>query len=374
MKAQLSHMTSVKTALLGATLLALSGCASQPSTTAAGVANPQAARITDERMVAERQALEGLQSRLKALNDASVPIKSYAHAKAQCWLDSAKTQYHENDRTGYIEEAMQQSVTLIKSLEADKTKPVEMTTPLIAQSDRLRPDLWKRFEALKGKPGFYCVEQLVACNEVRLVRAGHANQQTGWRQASPHIAMVEDALNIAEREEAACKRPAIVTVPAAVPAPAPVATPAPAAPAPAPTPAPAPVRAVTTERITMLADALFDYDRYTTQHILPQGKARMKEAAQSLKSYYRIDKIRVIGYTDRVGTEQYNQVLSQRRADTVKAYLKSLGVDAPVFTAEGMGKSLTMSPSCPRGTPLEKLAPCLQPDRKVELEVTGIVQ
>jgi outer membrane protein OmpA-like peptidoglycan-associated protein len=373
-------MTSAKAVLLGAALLALSGCASQSTTTPAGLANPQAARITDERMVAERQALEGLQSRLKALNDAGVPIKSYAHAKAQCWLDSAKTQYHENDRTGYIEEAMAQSLSLIKSLEADKTKPVAMTKPLIAQSDRLRPDLWKRFEALKGKPGFYCVEQLVACNEVRLVRAGHANQQTGWRQASPHIAMVDDALNIAEREEAACKRPTITTVPKepVAPAAAPAAASAPAAVAPAATPVPAPVaapaRVISTERITILADALFDYDQYTTQHILPQGKSRMKEAAQSLKSYYRIDKIRVIGYTDRVGTDQYNQVLSQRRADTVKAYLKGLGVEAPVFTAEGMGKSLSMSPSCPRGTPLEKLAPCLQPDRKVELEVTGIVQ
>lgn len=361
----------MKSALAIAVLM-LAACASQTQPLGTGTANNQAGRISDERILADRVGLQGLQDRLKALNDAGVPIRSYAHAKAQCWLDTAKTQYHENDRTGYVEEAMDQSLTLVKAMEADKTKPVDMTTAMISQSERLRPDLWKRFEALKAKPGFACVEQIVACNEVRLVRAGHANQQTGWRQASPHIAMVEDALKIAEREEAACKRPSIVAAPAPV-----AAAPAAAAPAPVATPAPAPapvVRAVSTERITLLADALFYYDRHKSQDILPEGKARMKEAADSLKSYARIDRIRVIGYTDRVGTDEYNQALSLRRAETVKKYLQSLGVASPVFTAEGMGKSLTMSPSCPRGTPLAKLAPCLQPDRKVELEVTGIPQ
>jgi OmpA-OmpF porin, OOP family len=355
---------SLNTLLISAAL-GLAACASSTGGNT-GTANPQAERITDERILAERKALDGLQTRLKVLNDAGVPVKSYTHAKAQCWLDSAKTQYHENDRTGYVEEAMEQSTLLIRSLETDKTKLAGNDTPLIAKSDKVRDDLWARFATLKGKPGFSCVEQIVACNEVRLVRAGHANQQTGWRQASPHIAMVEDALKVAEREEAACKVPSVVAVPKAPAAP-PAASPAPVVVAPA-----APT--VTTRRLAILADALFHYDQYSLQHMLPEGKSRLREAAASLQTYSRIDQIGVYGYTDRVGSDQYNQTLSQRRADTVKAYLRSLGVNAPVFVSEGRGKSLSKSDECRRGMPLKQLAPCLQADRKVEIEVTGILQ
>jgi OmpA-OmpF porin, OOP family len=370
MKAKHTPMKSLTLIAASVALLALSGCA---STTRGieGTDNQQASRITDERILADRQSLESLQSRLKVLNDAGVPVKSYTHAKAQCWLDTAKTQYHENDRTGYVEEAMGQSNTLIRSLEANKSATAPAGTAMIANSERLREDLWKRFDALKTKPGFSCVEQIVACNEVRLVRAGHANQQTGWRQASPHIAMVEDALKVAERDEAACKRPTIVPAPAAV---APVAPPPPVVVAPAPAPVPAPAPMVTTQRLVLMADALFHYDQYSLQHMLPEGKARIREAVSTLKSYSRIDQIGVYGYTDRVGTDEYNTLLSQRRADTVKAYLQSLGVNAPVMVAQGRGKSLTKSDECRRGMPLKQLAPCLQPDRKVELEVTGILQ
>jgi OmpA-OmpF porin, OOP family len=365
---QMNYMTVKRTSMkyfktlpILAAALAISACASTAS------------NATDESMLAGRQSLEALQTRLKVLNEAGIPIKSYTHAKAQCWLDTAKTQYQENDRTSYVTEAMEQSQSLITALEANKSATAPAATAMIANSDRLREDLWKRFETLKAKPGFSCVEQIVACNEVRLVRAGHANQQTGWRQASPHIAMVEDALKVAEREEVACKRPTIVPVPQAV---APTPTPAAAVAVPvAPKPAvvlPAPI--VSTQRIVLLADALFHYDQYTLQQMLPEGKARIKEAAASLKSYSRIDQIGVYGYTDRVGTDEYNSTLSQRRAQTVKAYLQSLGVSAPIVVAQGRGKSLTKSDECRRGMPLKELAPCLQADRKVELEVTGIVQ
>lgn len=347
----------VNTLLISA-VLGLAACASNSSGTA-GVANPQAGRITDERILAERKALDSLQERLKVLNDGGVPIKSYTHAKAQCWLDSAKTQYHENDRTGYVEEAMEQSISLIRTLETDKTKLAGNDTALIANSDKVREDLWARFTALKAKPGFSCVEQIVACNEVRLVRAGHANQQTGWRQASPHIAMVEDALKVAERDEAACKRPAVVAVPAA---------PAPAAPA----AAPAPVRTI--ERFVLLSDTLFKFDKSGRDEMLPGGRARLQKAAEILKGYSYIESIKVTGFTDRLGSDAYNQPLSERRAQTVRTYLQSLGVNASDFSAVGLGKSNTVSAGCPGSLPLVELEACLQPDRRVEIEVTGIVR
>ncbi len=339
--------------LLISALLGLAACASSTANNTSA-ANPQAGRITDERMLAERKALDSLQTRLKVLNEAGVPIKSYTHAKAQCWLDSAKTQYHENDRTGYVEEAMEQSISLIRALETDKTKLAASDTPLISKSDKVRDDLWARFAALKAKPGFACVEQIVACNEVRLVRAGHANEQTGWRQASPHIAMVEDALLVAERDEAACKRPSVVVVPKEA--------------------APVPAVAASAQRFVLLSDTLFKFDKSGRDEMLPAGRARLQKTAETLRGYQRIDSIKVVGFTDRLGSDAYNNALSARRADTVRAFLQSLGVNAPSFSAVGEGKSKTVSAGCPDSLSRVELEACLQPDRRVELEVTGIVK
>jgi OOP family OmpA-OmpF porin len=84
--------------------------------------------------------------------------------------------------------------------------------------------------------------------------------------------------------------------------------------------------------------------------------------------------IHVTGYTDRIGSDAYNQRLSEQRADAVKAYLvQSDGIDASTIIADGKGKSnpITKSGECIGGRSAATVA-CLQPDRRVELEVTTI--
>lgn len=192
--------------------LVLGGCAHQvaqesPAAHARelGVA-PQASRITDERIQADRVTLDSVQQRLRRLNEAGVPQNNYALAKAQCWLDTAKTQYHENDRTGYIEESLAESLKIIRTLESDKSSKAGYETPLVARSTRLREDLWAQLNAFKSREStLICNARTVACGEVRLVRAGHAEQQTGWRQATPHVLMVEDAVRRASAEAASCR-------------------------------------------------------------------------------------------------------------------------------------------------------------------------
>jgi len=79
-----------------------------------------------------------------------------------------------------------------------------------------------------------CNARTVACGEVRLVRAGHAEQQTGWRQANAHVMMAEDAVRRASAEAANCQpavaaaKPAVVAANGAAPAPAAAATGTPA--------------------------------------------------------------------------------------------------------------------------------------------------
>ena len=103
-----------------ASALLLSACANSGEKRP-GILPPYAAkdRITDEAIRADFDSMEALQTRLALLNrNGQVPTSNYHWAKAQCWLDMARHNYHENDRTGAIESALEQSAGLIKGLEA----------------------------------------------------------------------------------------------------------------------------------------------------------------------------------------------------------------------------------------------------------------
>ncbi|MDE2371170.1 MAG: OmpA family protein [Burkholderiales bacterium] len=163
---------------------------------------------------------------------------------------------------------------------------------------------------------------------------------------------------------------AAVYEPPAMPAPvAPVAEVAPTpvaviVPAPPP-PAPAPVR-----RVTYSAQSLFSFDRAVLR---PQGKVALDGFAQELRDT-RYSHVTVEGYTDRLGTEAYNDKLSQERADVVKAYLVESGhIDGSQITAVGKGESspVTQAQDCTGKVATARLIACLQPDRRVEIAVAG---
>lgn len=332
----------------------------------------QQQRITDEKIFADRKTMDDLQQRLRKLNESGIAQNSYPLAKAQCWLDTAKTQYHENDRTGYIEESMVESVKIIQALEANRNASAGFDTPLVARSTRLRDDLWAELAKHKSNAAtLSCNARTVACAEVRLVRAGHAEEQTGWRAATPHIMMVEDSLRRAALEAASCAQP---VAPRAAPAPAPVPV---TAPAPVPTPAPAApavVREVSKETFVILSDALFKFNKSGRDEMLPGGRQRLAEVANRLKSYQSIAMLTVTGHTDRLGSQQYNDPLSVRRATTVTNYLNGLGVKAANVNTQGRGEREPTVTNCSDKLSREKLIACLQPDRRVTIEVTGIAR
>jgi len=86
----------------------------------------------------------------------------------------------------------------------------------------------------------------------------------------------------------------------------------------------------------------------------------------------KLELVLVTGHTDPIGTQQYNQKLSERRADAVRDYLVSKGVPKDKIETLGMGKTQPVVglASCPQKNFKEKIA-CLQPDRRVEVEVKG---
>ncbi len=125
------------------------------------------------------------------------------------------------------------------------------------------------------------------------------------------------------------------------------------------------------EQINLAADALFQFDRYSEDDLLPTGRQQLDELASKLIGrYIRIDNITLVGHTDRLGSVAYNNTLGLNRAKTVRAYLQARGVDANIV-AKTAGESQPVTDGCRGVRPQVKLRACLQPDRRVVVRVLG---
>lgn len=145
-------------------------------------------------------------------------------------------------------------------------------------------------------------------------------------------------------------------------------TPPPArAPEPAPTPAPALPPKPVFEKVTLETEALFDFDKATLR---PQGKDKLEDMVSKMNQYPEVDVVQISGFTDRLGSEPYNQKLSERRAAAVKNYLVERGVASSRMETVGRGESEPLTNgSCKGNKKSKQLISCLQPDRRVEIEI-----
>jgi OOP family OmpA-OmpF porin len=117
--------------------------------------------------------------------------------------------------------------------------------------------------------------------------------------------------------------------------------------------------AVTQSKITLQADTLYDFDKATLK---PEGKATLDKIARDL-SKIKLEVIIAVGNTDSVGSDAYNMALGQRRAQSVKAYLVSKGVDGSRVYTESKGKS---NPVASNAT-----AEGRSKNRRTDIEVVG---
>jgi OOP family OmpA-OmpF porin len=120
--------------------------------------------------------------------------------------------------------------------------------------------------------------------------------------------------------------------------------------------------------ITLEAEPWFDFDRYAVRS---DAREKLDKLAGDLTGL-EYDQILVVGHADRIGTPEYNQRLSERRANAVKSYLAGKGVPAERIKTEGRGEfEPSLDPQVCKGLRKQKLIDCLQPDRRVEVTVTG---
>ena len=137
---------------------------------------------------------------------------------------------------------------------------------------------------------------------------------------------------------------------------APKAVEAPPAPKAAPAPAP---QTPAASKVTYAADAFFDFDKATLK---PAGKAKLDDLVGKVKGI-NLEVIIAVGHTDSVGSDVYNQKLSVKRAESVKAYLVSKGIEKNRIYTEGKGEKQPVADN--------KTSEGRAKNRRVEIEVVG---
>jgi OOP family OmpA-OmpF porin len=137
---------------------------------------------------------------------------------------------------------------------------------------------------------------------------------------------------------------------------------APAAEAPAAAPKPA------AQKVTLAADALFDFNKATLR---AEGTEKLTKLVNDLQGM-KLEVIIAVGHADRLGSDAYNQKLSEKRAAAVKTFLVGKGIEPNRVYTEGKGEKqpVTKADQC-KGGKSAKVIACLQPDRRVDIEVIG---
>lgn len=175
------------------------------------------------------------------------------------------------------------------------------------------------------------------------------------------------ALAAEDKDGCACDKDLLPKEKCEPPAPPPAPK---AEPAPTPPPPPPPPAKLAPEKVNFSADVLFEFDKAVLK---PEGKQALDGFAGKLKGV-NYEVIVAVGHTDRIGSEEYNKKLSVRRAEAVKEYLvKDKGIPANKVYTDGKGESdpVTKAGQCKGDKKSKALIDCLQPDRRVDVEVAG---
>ncbi len=292
------------------------------------------AQAIEQVLPGQLQQIEALQRRAENLAFGELGSNNYHLAKARVWLDLAASEYHERDNSGILSAAISQAETLLDALEK-KRADIGMDTPLqVPGSEAVRPDLLNQIATLKKHEKFPCAQRPIAEAEVHLVWAGHEFFEYGMSHAESYMRSVENLIYEAKVAIDNC-----VAAPTLLPL----------------------------EKITLSGDALFEFDKATLN---PAALWRLDNLADSIKAVTQMEEVVLVGHTDRFGNPEKNQILSEKRAESIKKYLAGKGIPEDKMHTKGTGSSQPVV-QCPTKQSREKQIACLQPNRRVEIILRG---
>jgi OmpA-OmpF porin, OOP family len=342
--------------IVAACALALAGCTSHidrdrlgiedPTVLKTGIGTPQdtaSGAVTPQWLstyapaTEAGDALTALQQRLEKL---PADKNGYFRNKAQCWIDAGEAEWHAHDKWGFVEEAIGQAAAITFGLE--NNTPLSAANPELRTVSTVRPDLWKIVNVIKSDPATAACPEAqapIACAEVELMLAGHYAWTRNFTAAEKTVPGIQGNLRKSAEAALQCATPKGPTA--------------------------GPEATVQAPSITLRADSAFRFNGSDVAALLPRGKAQLDAVVAGLQKVKGIRQLRISGYTDRLGSNAYNQKLSFQRALTVKNYLIGSGVTLPITTA-GMGKANPVVECTQRAR--SELIPCLAPNRRVEID------
>jgi len=285
------------------------------------------------------QQIETLHRRAERLAFGEQDANNYHLSKARAWLILAKSEYYEKDSGGTLTAAIGQAQFLLDALES-KQAIINMDMPAqVPGSETVRPDLWEKIASLKKGAKFACGQQSIAEAEVYLVWSGHEFYESGLSHAESYMRAVEDRIYSAQVSIDKCNQPAVALSPLM-------------------------------EKITLSSDTMFAFGKSALN---ASALSKLDELAESIRKVNLLEEVVLVGHTDRLrgdGHPERNQLLSERRAESIKQYLIKKGVPAGLIRASGAGSTQPLV-ECSAKLSRAKQIACLQPNRRVEITLRG---
>jgi outer membrane protein OmpA-like peptidoglycan-associated protein len=314
-------------------------------------------------MIASVVFANSAQAQLQSSEPVSAGIAAYWSAKAQCWADLAAAERSQRDTHGTAVKAAGNASRIEQALRANQVPAYEAEQPIFARKHlpsrdsrygrpKWRDDVEYIDETLRRYAERRCRTSRSGCLEVAQQSVYENMEETAgarWNHGHPEI---DHALSLAKEAaaefESACAPP--LTSAASPVAPLELAKPL--------------------ETIELPADTLFRFDQWDGSGLLPGGREAIADLVVKIHGYgRRAASLSVVGHTDRLGPEHYNQILSQRRAMTVAALLRGAGVGLPIAD-QGVGSTEPFTgDSCKGRVASKALVECLQPDRRVVVRI-----
>lgn len=296
-------------------------------------------RFTADIIDRDWAAINSLRKRIVVAKEKAPSI--YAITRAESMTEFGAGEYAENDRTGIVEDTLDDAMNILKTQEAGNANVIN-PVPDMRGTQRIRQDLWDKIEKIKQDPDkLRCVGEETARLESGLQELAHENYEVVTKlntseHSEPFMVLVDTQNKVLDEALSHCHS----------------------------------VPSMPTKTI-FSADALFGFNKSEEQDILEEGKQKLNSFAANMANQPNWQKMVITGHTDRIGLHSYNLFLGKKRADTIRSYLvKKFNLPADKIETRSLGYAEPIK-ECTGEKVTPELKACLQPNRRVEIDVSN---